>query len=163
MPETVCGYDVINYDQAFYDCQDFADVDVLVSFAWGLEPLPEEDDMSSKLSYELTLQGTDPDGLIKTQSDVSDDLALSKDVLSDDTYSIPAGTIDFPLHVIGADIDVLALIPRGGVVTAKINGLTGTPFNIKKLMFLDGQGVTAVYISNPNQGTVTLRAIMAAE
>lgn len=163
MPEPVCGYDIINYDQSFYDCQSFADVDVLLSFAWGLEPLPEDDDMASKISYELTLQGTDPDGLIKTQADVSDDLALSADILSDDTYSIPAGAIDFPLHVINSDIDVLALVPRGGVVTAKINGITGTPFNIKKLMFLDGQGVSAVYISNPNQQVVTLRAIMAAE
>lgn len=158
----VCGYDVVNYDQSFYDCVNLADVDVLLSFAWGLEPLPEEDCPVSTLDYQLTLQATDPEGLIKTQADVSDNLNLGSDVLSDDTYTIPGGEIDFPLHVIGADIDVLALIPRGGNITAKINGLTGTPFNVKKLLFLDGEGVSAVYVSNPNVGAVTVRAIMAA-
>jgi len=157
-----CGYDEINYDQSVYDCEDLVAVDALLSFAWGLEPLPEEDCMSSQISYEFNLQGTDADGLIKTQADVSDVIGLSMDVASDDTYKIPAGEIDFPLHVIDADIDVLAIIPKGGVITAKINGVTGTPFNVGKLLFLDGQGVTSVFVSNPGTSPVTVRAIMGA-
>ena len=162
MPTIVCGYDEINYDESVYDCELFADVDVLLSFAWGFEPCPEENNMSSALAYELTLQGTDPNNLIKTQADVTDNIPLSADILSDDTYSIPAGTIDFELHVIDSDIDVLAIIPTGGMVTVKINGLIGTPFNVGKLLFLDGQGVSSVYVSNPQTGPVRVRAIMGA-
>jgi hypothetical protein len=158
----ICGYDEINYDESLYDCEDFVAVESLLSFAWGLEPLPEDNAMASQISYELNLQGTDPDGLIKTQEDVSDNVPLATDVLSDDTYNIPAGTIDFPLHVIDADIDVLSIKPTGGTITVKINALTGTPFNVKKLLFLDGEGVSAVYVSNPGTGAVKVRAIMAA-
>jgi hypothetical protein len=156
------GYDNINYDEEVYDCDDLADIDVLLSFAWGLEPFPEDCGMSSQLSYQMNLQGTDPENLIKTQADVSDTVPLANDVLSDDTYNIPGGAIDFALHVIDADIDVLALIPTGGIITAKINGTTGTPFNVKKLLFLDGQGVTSVFVSNPNTQSVKVRAVMAA-
>lgn len=162
MPEAVCGYDEINYDESFYDCEDLADVSALLSFAWGLEPMPEEDCMASQLKYELNLQATDTEGLIKTQVDVNDSVPLANDVLSDDTYNVPGGAIDFPIHVIDADIDVLALVPKGGTLTVKINALTGTPFNVKKLLFLDGEGVSAVYVSNPNASAVKLRAVMAA-
>jgi hypothetical protein len=162
VPTLVCGYDEINYDESFYDCEDLADVECVLSFAWGLTPLPEEDCMSSQVSYELNLQGTDPQSLIKTQADVSDTVPLANDVLSDDTYNIDSGAIDYPLHVIDADIDVLAIIPTGGNISVKINGITGTPFTIKKLMFLDGEGVSSVYVSNPNTQSVKVRAIMAA-
>ena len=47
-------------------------------------------------------------------------------------------------------------------IAAKVNGLTGTPFNIKKLFFLDGQGVTQIYVSNPNAGIVSLRVILGS-
>jgi hypothetical protein len=162
MPTATCGYDLINYDQSAYDCGIPIEIGVLLSFSWGLEPFPEDCGMSSQLSYQLNLQGTDPANLIKTQADSSDTIPLANDVLSDDTYNIPGATIDFALHVIDADIDVLALIPTGGIITAKINGTTGTPFNVKKILFLDGQGVTSVFVSNPNTQPVKVRAIMAA-
>jgi hypothetical protein len=157
-----CGYDQIDYDESVYDCEDFVDINVLLSFAWGLEPLPEVDDMSSQISYELNFQGTDAQNLIRTQADVCDTVPLANDVLSDDNYNIPAGAIDFPLHVIDADIDVLAIIPTGGTVTVKINGTTGTPFNVKKLLFLDGEGVTSVFVSNPSLSPIKVRAVMGA-
>ena len=161
-PAACEGYDQINYDEDVYDCEGATELNILLSFAWGLEPLPEEDCNMSQVAYELNLQGTDVANLIKTQANVNDTVPLSNDVLSDDTYAIPAGTIDFPLHVIDTDIDILALIPSSGVVTVKINSLTGTPFNVKKLMFLDGQGISAVYVSNPGASEIRIRAIMAA-
>lgn len=162
MPEESGGYDEINYDESVYDNEGLEDVEALLSFAWGLEPMPEDDCMSSQLAYQLNLQATDAEGLIKTQADVSDDIPLANDVASDDTYNVPAGEIDFPIHVIDDDIDVLALIPRGGTVTVKINSLTGTPFSVKKLLFLDGEGISTVYVSNPNTSAVKVRAVMAA-
>ncbi len=160
---TCGGYDNINYDESFYDCESFVEVASILSLSWGLEPLPEDDGMSSTMAYEFNLTGTDPDGLIKTQAEVSDDVPITGDVVSDDTYDIPAGAIDFPLHVIAADIDILAIIPKKGqVITVKVNSLLGTPFAVKKLLFLDGEGVTAVYVTNPGLSSTRVRAVMAA-
>ena len=163
MPTLSCGYDQINYDESVYDgCNILAEIDVLLSFTWGLVPLPEENPMSSTLAYELNLQATDPQNNIKTQAVVTDCVPLSMDILSDDTYSLAAGVIDQPINFPNAGADVMALIPTNGMIAAKVNGLTGTPFNIKKLFFLDGQGVTQIYVSNPNAGIVSLRVILGS-
>jgi len=161
-PAACEGYDQINYDEDVYDCEGATELNILLSFAWGLEPLPEENCDMAQVAYSLNLQGTDNANLITTQADVSDAVPLSNNVLSDDTYNIPAGAIDFPLHVIDTDIDVLAVIPSSGVITVKVNELTGTPFNVKKLLFVDGQGISAVYVSNPGSSAIRVRAIMAA-
>jgi hypothetical protein len=147
--------------QAAIEDSDLQDPGVLIPFAWYPTPPPPENTDMAILAYELNLQATNESNRIATQADVSDRFPLTSDIIADDTYALAAGTIDQPINVPASGFDTLVLIPKFGPVAAKINGTTGTPFTIRKAMFVDGQAMSSVFLSNPNQGVINVRAILA--
>lgn len=146
-------YDLSLYDQDVYDDPDMEPVVALLSFGWSLEPKKEED-VPAQLSYTLKVQGTDENDLVTTQAEVDAALLLDLDVAGDETYKVPGGEVDMPLHVMDDNVDVVILIAKTEL-TVKFQSTSGTPFTIraKGAVLLDVKDITAVFVSNAGTQT----------
>ncbi len=135
-------------------------VTAVLVFPWGLEKV-QEDDLTTKLSYEFSLQATDERNMITMQSKPCKVLTLSGGVHGEQNYSILPGQIDFEVPLLASSADFV-MVQANQPISMKLNDAGNTPVPQFKFFVFDGAGITKIFITNPDASlTVSLKVIQA--
>lgn len=149
-------YDLSEYDEDVYDGDDLVPVQVPLAFAWGLEPLPEEDEhVAQRMAYVMRLQRVTDDDVILSEDEIEQSITIPDDISGAETYQIKPNTVDQPIPNLANFQDVVMVrlsptSPKGCVV--KFNTATDTPFTIRPggMVFVDAENILQILVSNPD-------------
>ena len=149
-------YDISLYDEDVYDDGDTVSVQIQLALAWGLEPLPPEDDhMPQRMAYVLRLQRITDEDVILSEDEIEASINIPDDISGAETYAIKPNTVDQPLPNLANFQDIVLVrtnkvSPDGCVV--KFNTPSDTPFTLRPggMVFADSANLTQILVSNPS-------------